>query len=104
MKIRTGFVSNSSGSSFCIYGVSLCSQDVPEELWERLNDYDGEDLGILKNYSAQEGNDNHYLGRDWSGIGDNETGAQLKASVVEALALLGIKMTPGTIEEGWYSG
>lgn len=34
MKIRTGFVSNSSSSSFCIYGVSLKLEDFKEELKE----------------------------------------------------------------------
>ena len=39
MKIRNGFVSNSSSSSFCIYGWSCKNWDEKEKLWDKLSSY-----------------------------------------------------------------
>ncbi|MFA5759045.1 MAG: hypothetical protein WC942_06805, partial [Clostridia bacterium] len=45
MKIRHGFVSNSSTTSFCIVGVEFCLDDVPDE------NLDGGDvLDSIENY------------------------------------------------------
>ena len=60
MKIRNGFVSNSSTSSFCIYGASL---EFDNEALKRFllsgknNDPDGYDKAILKELCYQESDD-----------------------------------------------
>lgn len=101
MKIRTGFVSNSSTSSFCIYGSSI-SFDVLANYMKENKLLPEEDLEIIEGYAPYElaelffdkiediNNDNMtfhsvedelYLGRNWKDIKDDETGKQLKESV-----------------------
>lgn len=108
MKIRQGFVSNSSSSSFCIYGAN-CYEGT--ELFEALKkaaiekikkdddpdfDEDGfcddpsgaiESLplsGLSVHYHYD--NDDIYIGRDCTSIKDDETGRQFKDSVIRKLA------------------
>ena len=92
MKIRNGFVSNSSSSSFCIYGTSV---DIDGNIEEMI-----ENTGLeIHNYY-----DTIYVGRSWSSIKDDETGAQFKESVNKALKNLGIDAKCGTCEEAWFDG
>lgn len=94
MKIRNGFVSNSSSSSFVIFGACLEKSElfdlVKSTLTEEQIKYiqeDGEsltefwnpttNLEIREDYECEE----IYIGRDWSSIGDDETGRQFKENV-----------------------
>ena len=101
MKIRNGFVSNSSSSSFCIYGVCLDSSEItdsyePKET-ETEEDEDDEvdeesceevldsllkdtDLGYWSDY-----NDNYYLGISLTEQEDDQTHKQFKNGIEEAL-------------------
>jgi len=65
MKIRLGFVSNSSSSSFMIYGVYL-----PAEFYEKA-----EGCGLTVD---GEGEDLYCFGLSMDEIGDDETGKQFK--------------------------
>lgn len=116
MKIRTGFVSNSSSSSFCIYGSEVQQDDlikVAKNLGiaiddeEQIDEYEiGEEIASKTNleYHSIMG-DYHYFGRSWDTIGDNETGGQLKKSVVEEFDRLGLSnIKLQTIEEAWRDG
>ena len=117
MKIRTGFVSNSSTSSFLMYGYMA----TPEELVEMLqktgamseNDNDLDDwawkneelnkMGISAEtcYEGYEAG----IGRSWSDVRDDQTGAEFKAEVEEALkTLLGPDIKVGTISAAWRDG
>jgi hypothetical protein len=42
------------------------------------------------------------LGRNWDGIGDDETGAEFKQSVVDAFKEMGLKKRPESLEGTIY--
>lgn len=96
MKIRNGFVSNSSTSSFLIYGIALEDDEIREALG--INEDSEDDYGDdtyealevkfenekLQGYSfwhPYDGEDGWYIGRSWSSVGDDETGKQFRESI-----------------------
>jgi len=93
MKIRHGFVSNSSSSSFLIYGVMIeeCTEEMEE--WCDKNHYT----------YARPYDEEVYIGKSWDSIGDDETGKQFKEKVEVALRKLGLDDF-GTHEEAWRDG
>ena len=123
MKIRSGFVSNSSTSSFLIYGVAVESSKLKELLDERAKS-----SGAVEEDEDMESDDEHfclstilekicdkvdfefhfptddtwYIGRSWSDIGDDQTGAQFKKEVEEAIDdMLGEGMDCETHSMAW---
>lgn len=118
MKIRYGFVSNSSSSSFCIYGANISWSDVEEKMgknidtddedefdeYSALDDMlDGTDLEQHSPYDSGE----YFVGISWSNIRDNETGKEFKARVLKQMQKAGFKVEAkdlGTHEEAWYAG
>ena len=99
MKVRMGFVSNSSSSSFCIYGAELKMETADVEKLEEK----AVELGLLIEY-GQEG-EHKYIGRSWDSIKDDETGAAFKAGIREGIeAVTGQKLECSTFEESWYNG
>ena len=82
MKIRNGFVSNSSTTSFCIYGTTV--KKISEQYED---DYKIGDLEVNRLSWGD-----YYVGLSPDSIGDNETGAEFKARVkLEIEKELGIK-------------
>lgn len=55
MKIRNGYVSNSSSSSFCILGFIIDEENLPEKIQEKFDksDHDYEILDIIWDYNNE---------------------------------------------------
>lgn len=103
MKTRSGFVSNSSSSSFCIFGArfddfptipgmpeKFCPEGMDEDEWDEDDSRDdflrtaADAKGIQ--YWNPWGEGTIYLGVPWSSIGGEETGNQFRARVAGLLA------------------
>jgi len=76
MKIRHGFVSNSSTTSFCIYGAYI---DPPEEDYEEWEDRIGSELAMYRMCEQWA------VGLDPADIKDDETGAEFKQRVKDLI-------------------
>lgn len=97
MKTRLGFVSNSSSSSFCLYGVNF-----GDEIVLTKEDYEFMNKHGLHDERGQY--DSIYVGREWKTIRDHETGGQFKESVAISIRKRWPGNTCTTHEEGWYNG
>jgi len=98
MKIRKGFVSNSSSTSFCIYGIHIYNPT--NDLYE-----EAEGLGLF--VRGDQGGDGLYIGKSWTHIGNDETGRQFKEAAQETVNKLSIsdkQKSCRTIQEGWFDG
>lgn len=97
MKTRHSLVSNSSTTSFCIYGTEV-ERRVVEEDPQRYKAEELEDHYGNPNY----GDENIFIGISWCNIKDNETGAEFKKRVKDALEKwLGKEVECSTIERAY---
>jgi hypothetical protein len=122
MKIRKGFVSNSSSSSFLIYGSKVSIEDIKDDVKkelahflnvdvDELYDIDDFSYDVVKYINEKEnseicvfcGYDDYYIGRSWDSIGDDETGKQFKESIEKTLKKY-CDNDCGTLEYCGYNG
>lgn len=101
MKSRQGFVSNSSSSSFLIYGRTLDEEDL--ELIESLKE-------LPKDIEIIYGQEIKYLGCSWDRIGNDETRREfqerIETSIKEIYKHLKLTIPEhfSTYNESWYNG
>lgn len=96
MKIRNGFVSNSSSSSFLIYGC-MVSEEVADKAEEM------KDVKFDVFYGEYE---TYYLGLSWDDVKDDQTGKGFKESIEKSIkdAFEDEEFSFGTFSEAWYNG
>lgn len=112
MKIRNGFVSNSSTSSFLLYGTCIEDESIIEKAFKRKyphekfsGTYDAieklcEEFG-LEYYCPW---DYWYIGKSWSRVEDTETGSLFKERVRTLLESIFVDedLHICTHEEAWH--
>lgn len=122
MKLRRGFVSNSSTTSFCIYGICIDDYDMLQKAADiakikcdtKSDDFDSYEIGEigeqiadkhgLEYHSGPEG-EGMYFGKSLSNMKDDETYGEFKKNIAaELLKIFGEKMDCGVIEEAWRDG
>jgi hypothetical protein len=100
MKIRKGFVSNSSTTSFCIYGAFIEENNKwsdYKDMWSLVKKHNLECHTDMEN--------GYYIGRSWDTIADDQTGKQFKESVKEALKeMTGEDQECQHFERAYYDG
>ena len=122
MKIRAGFVSNSSSSSFCIYGAWVSADSVKKLLSAEDLKYIeevegganwaiaevGHSIPLFYHYEGESYRDPDEccaFGKSYQSIGDDETGKQFKKRVQKKLEeVFGITKKCEVLTEGWYDG
>lgn len=116
MKIRHGFVSNSSSTSFTIIGICDDADTIYEKLKlahpkfaEDVEDYDlidevVEGLGLGLSHYIPYG-EYVYIGLDYENIGDDETGKQFRERAQKEVSkLLGETVPVEYLSEAWRDG
>ena len=101
MKIRSGFVSNSSSSSFCILGKTITAEEYDIASSARANSQ----ILTTKNSISYEGE--HYAGAMPEKMKDDDTLAQFKQRIVDELKAANIAATTSELDwitDGGYNG
>jgi len=100
MKVRTGFVSNSSTSSFCLLGISIGSDS---ERYEEINTAIGKKWGYKDNPITARGgledyDSDHLVGAWPHKMKDNETLWEFKSRICSAMKEVGLDANPDQLE------
>lgn len=101
MKTRNCFVSNSSTTSFCIFGTTVSQDEYEGNLYNRARE-----IGLYTNSPPY--SDETYVGRELSAMKDEETLKQFKdRTIVDICTLLGksdSELSFSICEHAYYDG
>lgn len=116
MKIKLDFVTNSSSTSFCGFGVAIDTTELkkmikldwvstvipptPEEFFEELDTILGKN-GLTRMTNPA---DVHFIGATFSDAHEDETQREMKTRCEKAFKELGIREKVCFMEESWYDG
>lgn len=96
MRIRSGFVSNSSSVSFCVYGTKVTEEEA-NELYLKLREHK------LEHNRMQYGD--VIFGREWCNIEDDQTKKEFMKEVeANLIKLLKREVVCDTWEDGYFDG
>lgn len=111
MKIRSGFVSNSSSTSFCIYGTRINIGELRENL---PDNHELKDLDDNVDFAYEIGLDGYseifeegygYYGRSYADCPDDMTMGDFKKKVEKEVEnFVGRPVKCGYCSEAWYNG
>ena len=113
MKIRVGFVSNSSSSSFCLFGVTITKDEIKDYFNIKPNKYGNYDLSSffekdIDYYDFSDDFDTFYIGKEISLCPDNVTMGDFKKQVMDEINSKVLKpfdaRTFGIMSHSWYDG
>ncbi len=122
MKVRFGFVSNSSSTSFCLYGANVPTEvvanflkskgiEIPEEknnargVAEILSKYfDDNNINLMSDTYYPDYWTGVNIGRDPFSMEPNETWQQFKESVEKVLKTIDNNIVARPMVEGWFAG
>lgn len=85
MKIRLGYVSNSSSSSFCLFGYAIAEDAVDEEIYEGIAGRCTRQSGLNYAYGIDQYNGSTCVGLGPESIRDEETGLEFKERIFAAI-------------------
>jgi hypothetical protein len=106
MKIRDGFVSNSSSSSFAVIGACFSRRDISKELRDKLYD-EQDDVRVYEDcdieYGYKQGSD-VVIGMRLPAFIDSMQDNETKQSAFERVALLIEKATGKKVDVGYIQG
>lgn len=109
MKIRNGFVSNSSSSSFCIYGVEFNDKQLDamlEKLELEANWRKGDVIANALDLDYERGQyDETYIGLSPYSIDKNKSLNEIEKEIQESFKKAGVENVSCSFEhDGWYEG
>jgi len=117
MKIKIDFVTNSSSTSFCGFGITFSETEFKEALnhitlmLPKSEEEHREDFSDLLGEIAKKYNltwtsnyDTYYLGIEIGDANMNETLNEIKNKVQKVIDEIGLKENVDFIQESWYNG